>query len=581
MPEKPLTVATYAAGASLAAITLVYVFGPTFFLDDRSASSRKQGVIGLVNPANDCFINSILQALAGVGDLRVYLIQELHQRRQDGEQAYLAVPTKHDGTQYTPVQLRKAQGLLDAIATQALKDMLDKLNERPLYAKTISAGPFIHSLEQAFNTRLNRQQQDAQELLQLLLERLLEECQAGTKARAVAQKRIVVNPSQDVIPQDADMAAEPVDGQEALMKPAIRQAQTPGTEAESADGATSFPFEGKTETIIECQTCNFTPKPNVSTFVTLTLNVPQTSSTTLDACFDGLTKQEYIDDYRCDRCRLVHAVNVKTELLSHTSPSEARSTLEKDVAALRHALATDPEQPPEHVSLPDPQTVPRRRISKHTRLSLYPAALAVHLSRSIFDPGSYSQKNTSKVAFPEHLHLGSLGGARKRYRLLALVTHHGGHNSGHYETFRRQVMDTPGLRPKSLEPGRQRASQLLLSPTISPVASPVMPPADLPASPTAASENLSTANSQASTPIPAQDAPSRRTSLLSPPRSGVSLGKESDRAAQRETLRRRKKESEARDKWWRMSDDKVKECRTSAVLGMQRDAYLLFYELQD
>ncbi|KAI7053581.1 hypothetical protein KC327_g18779, partial [Hortaea werneckii] len=82
MPEKPLTVATYAAGASLAAITLVYVFGPTYFLDDDAAnsskSSRKKGVVGLVNPANDCFLNSVLQALAGLPELRLYLIKETH-----------------------------------------------------------------------------------------------------------------------------------------------------------------------------------------------------------------------------------------------------------------------------------------------------------------------------------------------------------------------------------------------------------------------------------------------------------------------------------------------------------------------
>ena len=62
MPEKSLTVATYAAGASLAAITLIYVFAPTYFLDSdpptsigglSSFGARKKGVVGLANPAND------------------------------------------------------------------------------------------------------------------------------------------------------------------------------------------------------------------------------------------------------------------------------------------------------------------------------------------------------------------------------------------------------------------------------------------------------------------------------------------------------------------------------------------------
>lgn len=54
--EKPLTIATYAAGASLAAITLVYVFGPTFFLDGEGSTGVKPAdgrpAVGLVNPAN-------------------------------------------------------------------------------------------------------------------------------------------------------------------------------------------------------------------------------------------------------------------------------------------------------------------------------------------------------------------------------------------------------------------------------------------------------------------------------------------------------------------------------------------------
>jgi hypothetical protein len=60
MPDKPLTIATYAAGASLAAITLVYVFGPTFFLDGEGSPglkpSTRRPVVGLFNPANGMLV---------------------------------------------------------------------------------------------------------------------------------------------------------------------------------------------------------------------------------------------------------------------------------------------------------------------------------------------------------------------------------------------------------------------------------------------------------------------------------------------------------------------------------------------
>jgi ubiquitin carboxyl-terminal hydrolase 16 len=34
------------------------------------------------------------------------------------------------------------------------------------------------------------------------------------------------------------------------------------------------------------------------------------------------------------------------------------------------------------------------------------------------------------------------------------------------------------------------------------------------------------------------------------------------------------------ERWWRISDEKIKESKTSEVLGMQREVYLLFYELE-
>src|ERR1700709_824538 len=96
MPEKPLTIATYAVGASLCAISLLYVFGPTFALDG-DGSTSKRGVVGLVNPANDCFINSVLQAMAGLPDLRKYLIRETHRRSLDGPQVYKAMMEQVEG----------------------------------------------------------------------------------------------------------------------------------------------------------------------------------------------------------------------------------------------------------------------------------------------------------------------------------------------------------------------------------------------------------------------------------------------------------------------------------------------------
>lgn len=55
--DRNLTI-VYAGAASLAAITLVYVFSPSFAIDSHNTSSsqRQKGVVGLVNTGNDCFV---------------------------------------------------------------------------------------------------------------------------------------------------------------------------------------------------------------------------------------------------------------------------------------------------------------------------------------------------------------------------------------------------------------------------------------------------------------------------------------------------------------------------------------------
>ena len=40
----------------------------------------------------------------------------------------------------------------------------------------------------------------------------------------------------------------------------------------------------------------------------------------------------------------------------------------------------------------------------------------------------------------------------------------------------------------------------------------------------------------------------------------------------------RRRQDKINNRWWRISDEKIKECKTSDVLGMQKDVYLLFYE---
>lgn len=679
MPEKPLTVAAYAAGASLAAATLIYVFAPTYFLDNEpsggssatnflSGGSRKKGCVGLVNPANDCFINSILQVLAGLGDLRVYLIRELHRRSIDEPWVYTqAVP--EDFKEYglaehrAPVKADLVPGQQMGLVTKGLKAMLDQLNERPIYRKTISAAPFVVVLEAAFKSKINRQQHDSQEFLQVVVERLCDEYHAGHRARRYARWKAGNGGS--AAPGSGNINGEAVherlaalavhdEGADSADESRRRSptTQSKGSDIEEEEG---FPMEGKLESQIECLSCGFKPQPNESRFCTLTLAVPvNASSTTLSACFDGLFKTEYIDDYKCEKCRLVHAQEVYKAELAKAKSEKARANAQTALAKLQRAIETDPERPPEDVMLPDSGLSPRRKIARHTRITHFPKILNIHLSRSIYSGGAV--KNSSKVAFPERLPLGGLL-LRRNYKLLGVVAHKGGHDTGHYETFRRQNVSPPYSNPNTFQPSG------VYSKTASPMSTPQMPPLVRPSEFGTAMTSTPDLLTPASASTPSLDStlpPNANTSKRSsPPLNGNgSTGgpssssragsgptsaptKEKDTtdtsslrsmaASAKSTLSRmspsrnhhhgggsvttttgdgsrtgtptptpvplpnggaprgggsgsssskaHRKRHKTHDKWWRISDEKIKEASTRELLGMQREVYLLFYEM--
>jgi ubiquitin carboxyl-terminal hydrolase 16 len=636
MPDKPATVAAYAAGASLAAIALFYVFGPNFTIDgqDSSSSGKRKAIIGLSNPANDCFINSVLQALAGLGELRVYLIRELHRRQLEGPQIYDSVPDVADlqgGQTVENVRL-----LQQAPVTKALKEMLDRLNERPLYRKTISARPFILALEEVFRTRISRNQQDAHEFLQVVVERLCEEYHAGVKARQRSSG--LLNVSQfgpfdrpDGGDPDSETGHEDDISRHGLAIHLNGDADPASSSLEDFKPKETwvddygFPLEGKMESQIVCQSCQFEYKPNATSFVNLTLQVPQTSSTSLSSCFDGLLKTEYIDEFRCDKCQLQFVLEQNEKALNKAKSEKERRHLQDQITLLKHALVTDPESPPEGIVMPDSKLVPRRRIARHMRITVFPKIIGIHLSRSMFDNGG-SIKNAAKVSFPERIPLGSIID-RKWYRLLGIVCHKGSHHSGHYESFRRNHVYPPFSTPDTFRSYAQsRANSenpsTMPSPKITPQErSPVQPAespeGSLPIPTPESSQGASSASaSLTSLPLPSLSpsrpstspppktdslAPSsaeRPTSLpgspIPPPKQHASAPTSSPRLPQLPSLdvpsapvkssildtsmiRRKKRNAE---RWWRISDEKVKECKTSDVLGMQREVYLLFYELE-
>ncbi|KAL8724722.1 MAG: hypothetical protein Q9181_006702 [Wetmoreana brouardii] len=614
MPEKPLTVLTYAASASLAAVALVYFFNPNQFIDGEpstsSATTRKKGIVGLINPANDCFINSVLQSLAGLGDLRLYLIREVHRRDLDDGSIYTSMPEKDE--QGKEVVVWKRLSLQGGEVTRGLKCMLDQLNERPIYKKTVSAQSFIKVLENAFGTRISRVQQDAQELLQLVAERLSEEYDAGKQARQRAKRGLLSSTGEHPQSPSKSEAQPSVDPTAASDLFAPISAADDGI-FEEEDG---FPLQGQTEARVECQHCHFVPKPTPSRFVMLNLMVPQKGTATLNECFDSHFKTEYIEDYTCDRCRLDHAIETLDEEMTFARSQEQKDIIQAKIDRVRKAIEVDPEQPPDRIQLPDAKHAPKRKIARHVQITKFPKVLVIHLSRSMFDPGSYSQKNTAKLSFPERLPIGGILN-RKNYKLLGLVTHRGTHNSGHYETFRRQHLYPPRSTPHakniagpyspsatpnpSNQPSPRMSGDLASTlkgardkrvdenaaehPSFSTAHSSaastesLSPPSTRPTSGSGAAEKNADSLPKATVPIRpgSRDQP---TTILSAPLeaspSTVNLG----RYAASLDLSRFRRKKKTNDRWWRISDDTIKECHTTDVLAMQKDVYMLFYEVE-
>jgi ubiquitin carboxyl-terminal hydrolase 16 len=190
---------------------------------------------------------------------------------------------------------------------------------------------------------------------------------------------------------------------------------------------------------------------------------------------------------------------------------------------------------------------------KRTELSQAPRVMAVHLVRSMYERGYGAGRNGCEVTFDEEIRI-PIGGEvvekrkdeesideeddidyNKRYRLMSVVTHKGGHDSGHYLCYRRRKRERRSPRHLPEKSGESKADVI---------------------------HNVMDINEE---------------KLENGGDNGVASEVSTIRLGFDERVTRIEKMN-SRTKWWEVSDEVVTGVNRTDVLSKRQGVYILFYE---
>ncbi|OAW00151.1 hypothetical protein PTTG_25179 [Puccinia triticina 1-1 BBBD Race 1] len=370
---------------------------------------------GLANNAssNLCFLNSVIQALASTSDLEDYLQQ-------------LRATAEHAAGEPAGI----VDGLLEIIA---------ELNTPRDRRTVLRPTKFIECLRanNASSARLfNSNQQDAHELLVMILEAVEDEVSRSARHRS-SSSSIGLAGLLDTHPSPP---SPPKPDRKILRNP----------------------FRGLMANRIACAACGFSAGIRHSPTDHLSITLPVCATCTLEDCLKEYTVLELLDDYMCRKCTLLNREReMKTELEACRSKRK-RAELKNDLQSLSEAIKVHPEQELHPLLEHSLSPIWSPMSTKQTMFARPPRVLTVHVSRSTVMGEGHLTKNYCRLVFPELLILDRFttterlsaraeapisrppGAPSDRtpavsypYRLLALIVHQGTHLSGHYLTFRR------------------------------------------------------------------------------------------------------------------------------------------------
>ncbi|KAF9912637.1 hypothetical protein EC991_010063 [Linnemannia zychae] len=256
-----------------------------------ATASSLHYVHGLVNTGNSCFLNSVLQALSALSVLSPYL-ESLLDRSVD-------------------LQLEED----DLQVTEALLDTMEALQQPLASHKAFRPRGIVQALESSrskdskasgyHSNIMNREQQDAQELFQII-------------SSALSSEENTIQKLQSTRPlMDLDFLKKLVGIETSNLDHQVKKMD-------------SNPMIGMLASRLSCMQCGYTEAVRHFTFDNLSLSLPSAHSCNIEECLQQYITLESLNDVVCRKCSLIATLDrVGNRLKQLDAPAGAQTNLSR------------------------------------------------------------------------------------------------------------------------------------------------------------------------------------------------------------------------------------------------------------